>query len=759
MSPAAVAESLTVLRTLTAQLKATPANAALQYRVGRIAFAILMRVDARVPRMTTRDGLPAIDQPALQVTASDALAKAAELDANNVEYLLTWASFLESGSIKQQRRDLADHLYARVDAIVKADPDPSRRGALFLQQGDLAWYYYNFYRLDNKPIEGFKNDVPDKPNTERAAAPKREPGSSPENTTPKAGPGGYDAGVKAAMEADLRPDIARLSGGSIPQMSIGPRNVTMELAADYLAQGQPIQKVLAVATRRALERLPRHGEPDIKAERHYLSARAAFDEAYALIPSELRPWRAVSMTRIEVEEWPQVQQIAEDRVKREPRDAWGWFALGLARQRQHATKDARAAFDSGLTRMSASERTRLVSIARLMRPGDAPRYTQLDSAAREKEEAAMWFLADPLWSEDDGDPRVEFYARVAHAELMWGKLSPRIYGADTPDGQRFVRYGPPVMRLNNILLYNGGLIFSEGGERMRAFAAADAGLVRQINEWQPARFDNIAQIDIDSMPVQAARFRINDDSVDFFFATRAPIEKLDSVATANTESFAKFWIHGWNTPDVVKDSLKLTRSGTMQWTRRLPVGLYNYRVEAITPGTLAAGRATSNIMLGADTATGFAMRGFGMSDLIAASRAEMPTGAKRWSDADFVPLTGPLAKGGQASVVWENYEVGRRGNDAEYHVTMTLITEELFAGKMSMNILAGITSAIKRQNKSNRAILDFDRIVPYAPTIVDNLTLSFGDTQPGSYLLSVAVTDKVSGRTTTRTTRIVIRDK
>ncbi len=196
----------------------------------------------------------------------------------------------------------------------------------------------------------------------------------------------------------------------------------------------------------------------------------------------------------------------------------------------------------------------------------------------------------------------------------------------------------------------------------------------------------------------------------------------------------------------------------MQWTRRLPLGTYNYRVEAILPGSLAAGRAASDIVLGADSATGFAMRGFGMSDLLAASRAEMPPSAKRWSDVDFVPLTAPVPRGGQVSIVWENYEVGRRGADAEYHVTMTLITEELFPGKVSLNILAGISSAIKKQNKSNKTILDFDRIVPYSPTIVDNLTLAFGDTHPGSYLLSVAVTDKVSGRTTSRTTRIVIRD-
>jgi hypothetical protein len=465
------------------------------------------------------------------------------------------------------------------------------------------------------------------------------------------------------------------------------------------------------------------------------------------------------MTRAEHDLWPDLQQFADDRTSRAPDDAWGWFALGLARQRLNETANARAAFDSGLALMTETERTRVTSVARLLRPSAVQMYRGLDSTGRANYDAASWMLADPLWSDDSEDPRVEFFARIAYAELMWGSLSPRVYGADTPDGQRFVRYGPPVKRLNNIMLYPGGLIFAEGCQRagLQEAAAADGALVRRINEWQPARWDNISRINIDSMPVHTARFRVAGDSIDLFLVTRAPIEKLDSVAPSNVSPFAPFWLHGWNSPIVEKDSAGTTPSGVMNWTRRLPAGVYNYRVEAVVPGTLAAGRATADIIAGNDTTTGFAMFGFGMSDLLLASSATTAPRARRWSDVDFVPSLGNIARGGNISIVWENYEVGRRGNDAVYRVTMTLVAEELFGGKMSMNIIEGITSAIKRQNKSDRTILDFERIVPYAPTIVDNLNLSFGDTRPGSYLLTVAVTDKVSGRTTARTTRIVIR--
>jgi hypothetical protein len=134
----------------------------------------------------------------------------------------------------------------------------------------------------------------------------------------------------------------------------------------------------------------------------------------------------------------------------------------------------------------------------------------------------------------------------------------------------------------------------------------------------------------------------------------------------------------------------------------------------------------------------------------------MAPGARRWSDVNFVPSIGNIRKGGQVSIVWENYEIGRRGNDAEYHVTMTLAREETFGGKMDFDILDGIRSIVRRSSKTNQIMLDFDRLVPFAPAIVDNLTLSFGDTPEGVYNLTVSVTDKVSGRATARTTRIVI---
>jgi hypothetical protein len=72
----------------------------------------------------------------------------------------------------------------------------------------------------------------------------------------------------------------------------------------------------------------------------------------------------------------------------------------------------------------------------------------------------------------------------------------------------------------------------------------------------------------------------------------------------------------------------------------------------------------------------------------------------------------------------------------------------------------GIAGAIGVSRKEARmgVTFEFERDVPYSPTLVDNVTLALGGTPAGNYRLTLSVTDRTSGRTTSRTTRIIIRE-
>src|ERR1700754_3449271 len=91
LTPAAVAESLTVLKGLTLRVRSLPDDAALNYRAGRIALAILRRTDEEARGL---NAMPAFDRMDLKMIASDRLGRASELQPNNVEYMLTWADYL-----------------------------------------------------------------------------------------------------------------------------------------------------------------------------------------------------------------------------------------------------------------------------------------------------------------------------------------------------------------------------------------------------------------------------------------------------------------------------------------------------------------------------------------------------------------------------------------------------------------------------------------------------------------------------------------
>jgi hypothetical protein len=109
------------------------------------------------------------------------------------------------------------------------------------------------------------------------------------------------------------------------------------------------------------------------------------------------------------------------------------------------------------------------------------------------------------------------------------------------------------------------------------------------------------------------------------------------------------------------------------------------------------------------------------------------------------------------SLVWEVYEAGVADNTARYGVTVTLMRERSAAGRVAMSIVGAITGAVGRRRGDDGVEITFERVVPHAPAIADHVTVSLEDTPPGAYRLAIAVTDRVTGRVTTRGTRIVVR--
>ena len=61
--------------------------------------------------------------------------------------------------------------------------------------------------------------------------------------------------------------------------------------------------------------------------------------------------------------------------------------------------------------------------------------------------------------------------------------------------------------------------------------------------------------------------------------------------------------------------------------------------------------------------------------------------------------------------------------------------------------------------QSDRVTLKFERALPYSAAFADQVDLALGDTPVGVYSLTLEVTDKATGRKSTRATSFSIKEK
>ena len=733
ISARAAAESLKVLDRLGRATRANPKDAASWYRRGMIAFALMERT--REP-----DSIPALNYRALRLTAADALLAALNLEPTNEVYARSLSQFHltdHSGIGHSAGRMTARETDLDVNHV---DADTAARVQRLLDAGWGWWLDYDGYA--DRAMSSFEDKM-------MTWVDPRLPTSS--------GPPA-DASPRSVFFAA---STQQIKGELPPNLEIWPISAIMKGAIDS------VSATLAPVSF------------DAAGEAVYLKAEQHFRVAYTLAPANDRAFRYLAMLLAARDNWIELAKLAHDHTRRAPGDPWGWMTVALAGYLLRPGKEARVAFDSAFARLDSRERLYLDRFDRVLRPADSALYVKYDSATRANAANTSWLLAAPLWSAPQADPRTEFLARVTFAELRWSVPEQNAHGADTKRGEIYIRYGPPNRILGfqprpsqvmyTFWVYNADLIFAftkflHSGTAVTA--PFDANIVDRVKEWQPARWDNIATLRIDSMPTQVARFRAGADSVDMFLATRAPLAAMRKAATVNSPAFAHYWLYSRNSPTAFTDSVELAESDALRWTRRVPAGPYYYRVESTIPEALVSGRTAGSTIAGRDTATGFTTRGFGLSDILLATTATTTATAaasttdapRRWRDLDVVPLLGDIAKGAEIALVWETYELGRAGADARYDVAITIERQRGKGGRIAAQIAGRLAGAVGIDVRKDKVEMRYERTVPFAPVVAENVSVALGDTPPGAYRLTVQITDRVSRRVTSRGLNLVIRE-
>ena len=163
-----------------------------------------------------------------------------------------------------------------------------------------------------------------------------------------------------------------------------------------------------------------------------------------------------------------------------PEDPQMWAYLGLANHRASRTEAAAKSFEEAFERMDDAERAAFEDLSVILSDEDRARYAadSVGFAAR------YWTSQNPRYLTPYNERKLEHYARLVYADLLYAAPEVGLRGWQTQRGNIVVRYGPP--RADVTIVGNFGELITNFG-----FVAEAAGVEsgRQFGE----RFDMLAR--------------------------------------------------------------------------------------------------------------------------------------------------------------------------------------------------------------------------------------------------------------------------
>jgi hypothetical protein len=149
------------------------------------------------------------------------------------------------------------------------------------------------------------------------------------------------------------------------------------------------------------------------------------------------------MTLVEQGRWRELHTAAVAAIRVDSTFVEGWMARGLAAVRLNDTPDALIAFDVASDIMPADQLQSFMDFRRLLPPystgrpslfPDSAQYAQSTPELRKRWETLFWALNDPRATTEVNEARLEHFARIAHADLLWSSDDFDLRGRDSDRG-------------------------------------------------------------------------------------------------------------------------------------------------------------------------------------------------------------------------------------------------------------------------------------------------------------------------------------
>jgi len=281
-----------------------------------------------------------------------------------------------------------------------------------------------------------------------------------------------------------------------------------------------------------------------------------------------------------------------------------------------------------------------------------------------------------------------------------------------------------------------------------------SGVADPEADLRPSRWDNLGLFKrgIDSLPVQVVRFRRSVDSLDLAVfagvragALRAGLPTDTSVLKTGIFAISVAGDVQTRVTDNVRtgerDTLALTAKA---WRATVPSTAWYLRVEALETDALRVARAIRDV-------SGFPTSGFGVSDLLIGDGITAPSAedGARWSDYRFAAVNGnALRVGRPVDLLWEVYAPAIREGNVHYRVSVSVQRVEATGLRGVVARLGGrVRDATVRSSGTNRIAVEYDRTAVASAQRAETVRLDLGGAKAGKYLMTLTVTDLVSGAT------------
>ena len=169
-------------------------------------------------------------------------------------------------------------------------------------------------------------------------------------------------------------------------------------------------------------------------------AIAHLSAAVELDPGLCDAWVLLAPLLFEHGEADGAMEAAERACVACPGRADAQIAAAYLSYRSGQFERAEGRFEDALARLPRASRARFEDIAPLLAPVDGEALQEMNSAQRSEFERRFWSEADPDPATPENEARLEFWARVAHASLVFQDLASPGWDARA---ELYVRYGAP----------------------------------------------------------------------------------------------------------------------------------------------------------------------------------------------------------------------------------------------------------------------------------------------------------------------------